>query len=335
MTAVCRDAFGRVIDYLRLSVTDRCNLRCVYCAPSQRVPQRPRHEILRYEEIVRVVEAAVGLGLRKIRLTGGEPLIRADLCSLIGRLSKIPGILEISLTTNGVLLEGLAEALSEAGLARVNVSLDTLQPARFDRITRGGRIDQVWRGIEAAERAGLVPVKLNMVAIRGLNDDELEAFARLTLTHPWNVRFIELMPIANEGDWGADFPGASRRFMAVSEMRERLAPLGRLLPADVPRGNGPAQIGRLPNAVGTVGFISSISQHFCAECNRLRLTADGWLRPCLLQEGEVNLMQVLRDNADVQRIQALITSAILAKPKRHRVPEHEMLPCRGMTTIGG
>lgn len=332
---VCRDAFGRVIDYLRVSVTDRCNLSCVYCTPSQPIPRRTRLEILRYEEIVRVVEAAARLGLRKIRLTGGEPLIRAGLPELVAALARNPDIQEISLTTNGMLLDSLAEPLADAGVARVNVSLDTLQPDRFDRITRGGRIDRVWRGIEAAERAGLSPIKLNMVVIRDLNDDELEAFARLSLTRPWNVRFIELMPIANQGDWGPEFPSPSRRFVPVAEMRERLASLGELLAADGPRGNGPAQICRLPGAAGTLGFISSISRHFCGDCNRLRLTADGRLRPCLLGEGEVDLRPALREGADVTRLQTLIAGAVLAKPGRHGLPDQAPHPGRGMTAIGG
>jgi len=333
--SLCRDPFGRVIDYLRVSVTDRCNLRCVYCTPLERIPRRTHHEILRYEEIVRVVEAAAMLGLRKIRLTGGEPLVRLGLVELVRALARIPGIQEISLTTNGLLLDKFAGPLADAGLARVNVSLDTLQTDRFERMTRGGRIDQVWRGIEAAERAGLTPIKLNAVVIRALNDDELEAFARLTLDRAWNVRFIELMPIANQDDWGAGFPAPSERFVAVAEMRERVASVGELVAADSPRGNGPAQICRLAGAVGTLGFISSMSQHFCAHCNRLRLTADGWLRPCLLHEGEVNVKAALRDGADVSRIQALIASAVLAKPKGHELPEHDLPPGRRMTTIGG
>jgi GTP 3',8-cyclase len=333
--SVCRDQYGRIIDYLRVSVTDRCNLSCVYCTPSQRIPRRARLEILRYEEIGRVVEAAAVLGLRKLRLTGGEPLVRAGLTELVAALARIPGIEEISLTTNGLLLDSLAEPLAEAGLARVNISLDSLQPERYDRITRGGRIDRVWRGIEAAERAGLTPIKLNMVVIRDLNDDELEDFAHLTLGRAWNVRFIELMPIANQGEWGAGFPGPAVRFVPVGEMRERVASLGELQATDSPRGNGPAQICRLAGAVGTLGFISSISQHSCADCNRLRLTADGWLRPCLLQEGEIDLRPALRGGASLPQLKALIAGAVLAKPKSHRLPDQALPPGRAMTAIGG
>jgi len=324
-----------VIDYLRISVTDRCNLRCVYCMPPEGVLWRPREDILSYEEIVRVVWIAAGLGVRKIRLTGGEPLIRAGLTDLVAALAQIPGIEEISLTTNAILLAHLAQPLAEAGLARVNISLDTLQPERFARITRFGQLDQVWRGIEAAERAGLTPLKLNMVVVRGVNDDELADFARLTLTRPWHVRFIELMPVGNAGEWGADFPEAGTRFMPVAEMRERLAPLGELLPGGYLRGNGPAQIYRLPGAAGTLGFISPVSQHFCDGCNRLRLTADGRLRPCLLQDGEVNLIPALRNGADVMQIQALIMQTVRAKPRRHQLQEHVLPQARGMSAIGG
>ena len=332
---VCRDRYGRVIDYLRVSVTDRCNLSCVYCTPSQRIPKRTHQEILRYEEIVRIVEAAACLGLHKIRLTGGEPLVRAGLPELVAALAKIPGIEEVSLTTNAMLLDSLADRLAEAGLVRVNISLDSLQPDRYERITRGGCIDRVWRGIQAAERAGLTPIKLNMVVIRDLNDDELEAFARLTLRRAWNVRFIELMPIANQGEWGVGFPGPAGRFVPAAEMRERVASLGELHATDSPRGNGPAQICRLPGAVGTLGFISSISQHSCPDCNRLRLTADGCLRPCLLQEGEIALRPALRAGATLRQLQALIAGAVLAKPESHHLPEQMLPPGRGMTAIGG
>ena len=332
---VCRDLFGRVVNYLRISVTDRCNLRCVYCMPAQGIPWRPREEILRHEEIVRVVEVAAGLGIQRLRLTGGEPLIRAGLPALVAALARIPGIEEISLTTNGVLLASLAEPLVEAGLSRVNVSLDTLQPERFARITRFGRFDQVWRGIEAAERAGLTPLKLNMVVIRDLNDDELETFARLTLRRPWHVRFIELMPVGNQGEWGEDFPGAGRRSVPVAEMRARLAPLGELLPVNGLRGNGPAQTYRLPGAAGTVGFIAPVSQHFCAGCNRLRLTSDGRLRPCLLRDGEVDLAPALRDGADLLQLQALILQAVLAKPKGHQLSDRALPRDGRMAAIGG
>jgi cyclic pyranopterin phosphate synthase len=331
----CRDSFGRRIDYLRISVTDRCNLRCVYCAPPERFVRKTHRDILRYEEILRVVEAAAGLGIRKVRLTGGEPLVRLGLVDFARALRAVPGIAEVSLTTNGLLLESAAAPLAQAGVGRVNISLDTLQPERFARITRGGDLAQVWRGVAAAEQAGLRPIKLNMVVIRGLNDDELEAYARLSLTHPWHVRFIELMPIANQGDWGSGFPAPHTRFVAAAEIRERLAGLGELTPVAGLRGNGPAQIGRLPGAAGTVGFISALSQHFCAACNRLRLTADGWLRPCLLHEGEIDLRPTLREGADLARLQTLLLQAVRAKPPSHGGADGHPPEPRGMQAIGG
>ncbi|HEY4723342.1 MAG TPA: GTP 3',8-cyclase MoaA, partial [Anaerolineae bacterium] len=220
------DRFGRRIDYLRISVTDRCNLRCVYCMPPQGVLWRPRAEILSYEEIVRVVEAGARLGIRKIRLTGGEPLVRPDLTTLVRAITHIPGIEEISLTTNGMLLEKLAEPLAQAGLRRVNVSLDTLDPIKFHRITRFGDIERVWRGIEAAGRAGLTPIKINTVVIRGVNDDELRDLARLTLDRAWHVRLIEWMPVGNSRDWGEGFPAGPDRYYPLHEMLRQLAPLG-------------------------------------------------------------------------------------------------------------
>ena len=307
------DFFGRTIDYLRISVTDRCNLRCAYCLPPAGVRWRPRADLLSITEIVRVVEVAAGLGIRKIRLTGGEPLVRPDLPALVRAIACVPGIEEISLTTNGMLLEKLAAPLAEAGLKRVNVSLDTLDPEKFRRLTRFGNIERVWRGIEAAERAGLAPIKLNTVAIRGMNDDELLDLARLTLAHPWHVRFIELMPVGNEGDWGEGFPVPSERYFSVQEMRARLAPLG-LTPVPGPLGNGPARTFRIPGAFGTVGFISPLGEHFCAACNRLRLTADGRLRPCLLLSDEIPVREALRQGQDIT---SLVQQAIEFKPSGH------------------
>src|SRR5512136_539850 len=253
-----RDAFGREIDYLRIAVTDRCNLRCVYCMPPQGVEWKARSQILSYEEIVTVVRAAAGLGIRKIRLTGGEPLVRPDVERLVEMIAAVPGILDVSMTTNAVLLDRRAEALARAGLRRINVSLDTLHSGRFERITRFGQIDDVWRGLEAAERAGLAPIKLNAVVVRGMNDDELADFARLTYDHTWHVRFIELMPVANEGDWGEHLPPPGHRLVTAQEMQARLsAQLGipeffteaRLVSSAVP-GNGPARVFSLPGAKG-------------------------------------------------------------------------------------
>jgi cyclic pyranopterin phosphate synthase len=328
-----RDAFGRRIDYLRVSVTDRCNLRCVYCLPRAGVRWQPRAELLTLPELVRMIEAAAALGIRRVRLTGGEPLVRPDLVELVRAIAGLPGIEEVSLTTNGMLLERLAGPLAEAGLARVNISLDTLDPAKFHRLTRWGDISRVWRGLAAAERHGLTPLKLNTVVVRGLNDDELPALARLTLDRPWHVRFIELMPVGNDGDWGEGFPPEAERYFSLSEMRARLAPLG-LIAADGPVGNGPARTFQLPGALGTVAFISPLGEHFCAACNRLRLTADGRLRPCLLHADEVAARETLRAGQDVS---GLILDAIARKPAEHGLglPGWHAPANRAMCQIGG
>jgi cyclic pyranopterin phosphate synthase len=331
--AELRDTYNRRIDYLRISVTDRCNLRCVYCMPPQGVKWRPRSEILSYDEILRIVEAAAALGIRKVRLTGGEPLLRPDIPWLVGHIAQIPGIQEISLTTNGILLERLARPLADAGLTRVNVSLDTLDADKFRRMTRFGDIERVWRGINAAEQACLTPIKINTVVIRGVNADELLALSRLTIEHDWHVRFIELMPIGDQGDWGEGFPASPDRYFSVQEMLDRLAPLD-LVAADQPIGNGPARTFRIPGARGTVGFISPLGDHFCATCNRLRLTSDGQLRPCLLAENEVDVRKVVRQHGDLT---SCILQAVQFKPSHHNlvagpVPtQHNRMMCQ----IGG
>lgn len=334
------DTFGRVIDYLRISVTDRCNLRCVYCMPPQGIEWKPHSTILTYEEITAVVRAAAALGVRKVRLTGGEPLVRPHVERLVAMIAAVPGIQDVSLTTNGVLLDRQAEALARAGLRRVNVSLDTLRADRFRQITRLGDIADVWRGLEVAERAGLTPIKLNMVVVRGLNDDELVDFAALTLEHEWHVRFIELMPVANEGDWGDGLPPPGDRLVTAQGIQKRLAArwgqaaFAESSPLHV-IGNGPARMHRLPGARGTLGFISPVTQHFCPTCNRLRLTADGRLRPCLLADGEVNVIEALRAGAAQEDIQQLLVRAASNKPERHQLGEHLAPQARVMAQIGG
>ncbi len=341
-----RDSFGRVIDYLRISVTDRCNLRCVYCMPPQGIQLKAHSEILTYEEIVAVVRAAAALGISKVRLTGGEPLVRPHVERLVEMVAAVPGIQDVSLTTNAVLLDRHAGALSRAGLRRVNVSLDTLRADRFERITRFGNVADVWRGLEAAEREGLTPIKLNAVVVRGMNDDELADFAALTQTHTWHVRFIELMPVSNEGDWGEHLPPPGDRLVTTQEMQARLsAGLGvpglfsESLALSGVTGNGPARVFRLPAALGTLGFISPVSQHFCPTCNRLRLMADGKLRPCLLADGEVDVMGALRNGASEKDVQALLLRAVEHKPERHQLDESST-PARSvgqrvMAQIGG
>lgn len=326
------DSFGRQITYLRISVTDRCNFRCVYCMPPQGVAHVPHERIMRYEEIAALVAVAARLGIRKVRLTGGEPLVRADLPRLVQMISSIEGIEDISLTTNGILLEKYASALAQAGLKRVNVSLDTLNPEKFARITRGGDLNKVLRGITAAEACGLTPIKINAVIMRGINDDELIDLAKLTLTHPWNLRFIELMPIENQQPWGEGFPPPKDIFMPVSEVMEILRPLG-LQPVEPAGESGPALPYRLKGAMGTVGFISPLTeQHFCQRCNRLRLTADGHLRPCLMSDVEIPVLPALRAG---KPIESILNEAIQKKPIGHQLANHISPNGRCMIQIGG
>ncbi len=333
--AVIRDRRGRALTYLRVAVTDRCNLRCIYCMPPEGVSSKPREAILHSEEIARMVEAAARMGFSAIRLTGGEPLVRKNLVGLVRRLVGISGIDQVTMTTNGTLLADNAQALADAGLKRVNVSLDTLQPERFRRITRMGELDSVWQGIAAAEQAGLTPLKINMVVIRGVNDDEVADMARLTLDHPWHVRFIEVMPIAGLPDWGPGMPTANERFISVAEIKQKLEPLGELTPDAGPGGHGPARYYRLPNARGTIGLISPISEHFCAACNRMRLTADGYLRPCLFSDEGVYVKSTLDRGVGLGDLQSLIRQASEMKPDER--PPLADNPIRGtaMSMIGG
>ena len=320
------DSFGRSINYLRISVTDRCNLRCLYCMPPEGVPQMPHSEILSYEEIRTVVRAAAELGINRIRLTGGEPLVRADLPKLIEMLSQIEGIQELSLTTNGTVLKKYALELKQAGLSRVNVSLDTLKPDKFRYITRLGELKAVLEGIEAAKETGFEPVKINTVVMRGINDDEIPDFARMTYEEGCHVRFIELMP----------FKGVAE-FVPSIELRQHISLLGRLESCESITGNGPATYYRLAGAKGTIGFINPHTDpSFCSRCNRMRLTPDGRLRPCLLGEDEVDLKMPLRNNASMNELKRLILRAVASKPEHHHlVGGNVRLVNRKMSQIGG
>lgn len=325
-----QDDFGRAINYLRVSVTDRCNLRCIYCMPPQGVEKQAHADILRYEELALVIRAAAEIGITKIRLTGGEPLARLGLPGFVQMIAAIPGIDDLSMTTNGTLLAGQAKALAEAGLHRVNVSLDTLDPERFAAITRRGRLDDVWAGVAAARAAGLTPIKFNVVVIRGLNDDQVVDFAQRTLTGDWHVRFIELMPIGANVAWAGD------GIVPISQVRARIeSEIGPLQPVHGPKGNGPARYHQLAGAKGTIGFIGALSDHFCPSCNRLRLTADGRLRPCLLDEREVDLRATLRSGASLEAVKRLLSQAIQSKPKCHHLDEALAPRDRTMAQIGG
>jgi len=323
------DSFQRPINYLRISVTDRCNLRCVYCMPSDGVHSIPHEEILSYEEIYTVVQAAAELGINKVRITGGEPLVRLELPRLIQMLSRIDAIDDISLTTNGTLLSGYAAELKSAGLRRVNVSLDTLKQDKFSLITRGSyNLSDVLEGIETAKSVGLNPVKINVVVMSGTNDDEILDFANKTNDEGWHVRFIELMPFT-----GKDM--ADPLFVPVSDMRKRLKLLGELESCLPNIGNGPAKYFRFPHATGTIGFITPMSEHFCFRCNRLRLTADGKLRPCLLAEDEIDLKQPLRSGIPSEGLKKLIDTATASKPQCHRLAKGHIPKLRPMTQVGG
>ncbi|MFP3896307.1 MAG: GTP 3',8-cyclase MoaA [Anaerolineales bacterium] len=322
------DNYGRTIDYLRISVTDRCNLRCVYCMPEDGVPSLPHEEILRYEEIVRLTRIAADLGIRAVRLTGGEPLVRKDIIDLVGMLSEIEGIDSVNMTTNGTLLAPMAQELARAGLERVNISLDSLRPDRYAAITRRDDFDAALAGIKAAQEAGLIPVKINMVVMGGVNDDEVVDFARRSRSHGWHVRFIECMPLGEQAG------NAWRDYISTDETRRTIeATLGPLTSADV-ESKGPSRTWRLPNAEGTIGFISAISHNFCDRCNRLRLTANGRLLPCLLSDVEFDLRAPLRHGADDKALRDIFLQAVAAKPKGHRLDQHATTR-HEMSRIGG
>jgi cyclic pyranopterin phosphate synthase len=320
------DSLGRSINYLRISVTDRCNLRCIYCMPPEGVPQMSHSEVLSYEEIRAIVQAAVQLGVNKVRLTGGEPLVRAELPKLVGMLSQIEGIEDLSLTTNGTTLKKHALELKQAGLLRVNVSLDTLKADKFRYITRLGKLNNVLDGIEAAKDAGFHPVKINTVVILGINDDEILDFAKMTYEDGWHVRFIELMP----------FKGAAE-FVPSIELRQHISLLGKLEPCASVTGNGPATYYRLAGAKGSIGFISPLTEpSFCSRCNRIRLTSDGRLRPCLLGEGEIDLKMPLRNNVSIEELKSLILQTVASKPENHHLERGNVRPInRKMSQIGG
>ena len=326
-----QDQYGRKITYLRISVTDRCNFRCVYCMPAEGIPWQSPAAIMHYEEIAEVVRVAASQGINEVRLTGGEPLVRKDLPELVRLIDAIPGIQDISLTTNGILLDKMAGPLAQAGLKRVNISLDTLEPEKFSRITRGGSLDRFWGGLHAAELSGLNPIKLNVVAMRGVNDDELVDLARLSMEHDWQVRFIEIMPIRNQESWGPDFPSPASVYISIQEIVKILEPFG-LEPVEHAVGSGPAREYRLHEAAGTIGFISPLGEKFCNSCNRLRLTADGFLRPCLLKEIEIPVLPALRAG---EPLLPLLQKAVALKPSSHELEEEHYSTGRCMRQIGG
>lgn len=323
------DRFGRMISYLRISLTDACNLRCVYCMPEQ-MTFRPRDELLHGHELLAIVRAAAELGTTKIRLTGGEPTIRPGIVEMVRSIAAVPGVRQVAMTTNGLLLAELAEPLARAGLRGLNVSIDTLDPVKFKRITRWGDLGRVWDGITAAEAAGMHPLKINAVVTRGFNDDEAVSLARLTIDRPWHVRFIELMPFGSVAEFQQEMvvPSAETRALIEAE----LGPLHQVAGGD---GSDPARPYRLAGARGQIGFISSVSEPFCAGCNRYRLTADGKLRLCLLRDGEVDLLTPLRNGCTVDDLKDIIRDAVWNKPWGHGLPDGVVPQQREMSQIGG
>jgi len=323
------DRYNRHLNYLRLSITDRCNLRCVYCVPSDRIPRLSHEDILRYEEILRIVHIGVAMGISKVRVTGGEPLVRKGALTFLESLCAIQPLSEVTLTTNGVLLVENLDRIRNAGVARINISLDTLDPDKFKSITGYNAFSQVWTGIQAAVNQGFHPVKLNVVALRGVNDAELLDFARLTIDQPLHVRFIEYMPI-----------GKSRmQFgppLLVPEIKKRLRGLGNLKPAAKSPAAGPAEQFQLDGAAGEIGFISALSHHFCNTCNRLRLTASGQLRPCLLSDQQLDLRGPLRSGASDAELADIFRRAVSCKPSDHNLTANEPsgVSCQ-MSSLGG
>lgn len=325
-----RDSFGREINYLRLSLTDRCNLRCVYCMPMHGLTFVPGSELLTAEELEKVVRAAVDVGFNKVRLTGGEPTLRQDVVEIVRRLAQIDGVDQLVMTTNGYRLPYIAQELAEAGLKRVNIHVDSLNKTELAKIMRLGSFDKAWAGIEAAEKAGLTPLKLNAVITRGYNDDAAVELARLTLEKSWQIRFIELMPFAGPTEIQLE------HYVSSDEVKRWIeAELGPLFPVNEARLDGEARVYRLAGSLGTVGFISPVSNPYCDDCNRMRLTSDGRLRMCLLTEGELDFRQTLRGGGTHRDLVALFERAIQAKPVGHGLRNGLFAENRTMSQIGG
>ena len=323
------DRFGREIHYLRISLTDHCNLRCVYCMPED-MTFKPSAELMQDNEIVLLVRLFAKLGFDKVRLTGGEPTMRTNIVELVREIAGTEGVASLTMTTNGVLLTQLARPLAEAGLQRVNISVDTMNPDKFSRLTRRGTLDDVVNGIRAAEEAGLTPVKLNVVVVRGYNESDVVELARLTIEHPWQVRFIEMMPFAGVTNVQLNQAVTAKEIRGFIESE-----LGLLQVINNGALDGEAQLFRLPNGRGEVGFIASVTQPFCFSCTRARLTADGRLRLCLLREGEVDLLTPMLKGATLEDLRWIILEGIWNKPWGHALAEGLVPLDRVMSEIGG
>jgi cyclic pyranopterin phosphate synthase len=325
-----KDSYGREINYLRISLTDRCNLRCVYCMPMTGLTFVPGSELLTVDEIEQIVRAAVDVGFHKVRLTGGEPTLRQDIVEIVRRLNRIDGIDQLVMTTNGYRLPYIAQGLAEAGLKRVNIHVDSLNPDRLPKLMRLGSLDKIWAGIEAAEQAGLLPIKLNAVITRGYNDEDTVELARLTLEKPWQIRFIELMPFAGPAEV------ALSNYVPSDEIKSWIeAELGPLFEVNGGQLDGEARLYRLPGSLGAIGFISPVSNPYCDDCNRMRLTADGRIRLCLLSDREINFRDTLRNGGSHQELVELFKKAIAAKPVGHQLKNGIHPEARTMSQIGG
>jgi cyclic pyranopterin phosphate synthase len=326
------DAYGRKIDYLRISITDHCNLKCYYCTPFSGRDHLSRTQILSYEEMLKVAKAAAHCGITKIRITGGEPLVRKGVVEFCRMLSEIDGLKSLALTTNGIYLEEMAEPLFDAGVRRINISLDTLRPERFEKITGYNRLPRVLAGIRRAEQIGMQPIKINTVVMRGINDDEIEDLARLTLDKPYHVRFIELMPTDSSA-----YGYYESLFIPVEEFMKKINQVDRVKIEPTTDSYGPARLCKLPGAIGKVGFIAPISWHFCGSCNRLRLTADGKIKTCLFSQEEIDIKAPLRTGALQNDIINIFRQAVAEKPSGHHLnaKDHQNACQRAMHAIGG
>jgi len=325
-----KDHYGRQISYLRISVTDRCNMRCGYCMPVEQRGFVPSEDLLTPLEIEQLAQAAVSLGFDKLRLTGGEPTLRRDIVEIVERLARVPGVRELLMTTNGIRLPWLAEPLAQAGLRRVNIHVDSLDEVHLARLTRFNGVNKVWAGIEAAERAGLRPVKLNAVVVRDYNEEDVVDLTRLTLEREWHVRFIELMPLGEPAGFALD------HFVPTQESMDRIErALGPLLPLNDGKLQGEAHLFRLDGGRGSVGFISPVSHPYCDSCNHMRVTADGRIRLCLLSEEELSVRDVLRGGGSIQDLEALLRRAVACKPPGSQLEQGVFPANRAMVRIGG
>lgn len=326
------DSFGRTIDYLRVSVIDHCNLRCVYCMPLTGLKFTPSSDLLRAEEIETVVRAAANVGFRKVRLTGGEPTLRSDIVEIAERIGRVPGIADLAMTTNGVLLPELATGLVAAGLKRVNIHIDSLNPDRLAKVMRFGKFEDIWRGVEAAEAAGMKPIKLNCVVVRDFNDEDVIELAELTVERDWHVRFIELMPFG----MGECAAVSREKFVSSQETREQIERrLGRLIELPAKNRSDESRNFRILDGRGVIGFISPVSEPYCDSCNRMRLTADGKLHLCLLNDDEVDLRAALRGGGGSKELERLIEQAVTAKPFGHKLHQGVSTRERIMYQLGG